>query len=131
MRILIVDDDFTSRVTLQKMLEHRGICHTAVNGREAVEAARLARQDGQPYDLICLDIKMPEMDGQAALKELRSMEWADGIVSSEGSKIVMTTVLDDMENICTAYAEVADGYLVKPVNPAKLLDLLKELQLVA
>ena len=43
-------------------------CHIAVNGREAVDAFRLARASERSYDLICMDIMMPEMDGQAVLK---------------------------------------------------------------
>jgi two-component system, chemotaxis family, chemotaxis protein CheY len=131
MKILIVEDDFTSRTILQQMLEPYGTCDVAVNGYEAVEAFGQAMKGGQPYDLVCLDIKMPVMDGQEALKRIRGLEWADGIVSMAGAKIVMTTVLDDLANVSEAYVGMADGYLTKPIEPAKLLGLLTELQLTA
>jgi two-component system, chemotaxis family, chemotaxis protein CheY len=131
MKILIVEDDFTCRTILQHMLQSCGTCHIAVNGQEAVEAFRQAMQEDEPYDLVCLDIKMPGMDGQAALKEMRAAEWADGTTSMDGAKIVMTTALDDLANVSEAYVGMADGYLTKPVEPAKLFGLLKELQLTA
>ena len=69
MKTLIVEDDFTSRLLLQELLKKYGRSHIAVNGLEAVEAVRLALDENEPYDLICLDILMPQMDGQLALRE--------------------------------------------------------------
>ena len=88
MKSLIVEDDFSSRFLLQGLLEPYGDCHVAVNGREAVSAYRMALDAGQPYDLVCLDIMMPEMDGHAALKEIRAMEESKGIDSTHGAKII-------------------------------------------
>ena len=78
MRTLIVEDDFTSRLLLQSLLAQYGECHIAVNGREAVEAFRSARESGQVYNLICMDIMMPEMDGQTAVNNIRALEEAGG-----------------------------------------------------
>ena len=68
MKTLIVEDDFTSRLLLQEILKRYGAVHIAVNGREAVDAVRAAAESDESYDLICLDIMMPEMDGYQALK---------------------------------------------------------------
>ena len=130
MKTLIVEDDFSSRLLLQTLLARRGDCHVAVNGLEAVKAVKTARVAGEPYDLVCMDIMMPEMDGQSALKMIRAMEASDGIVSTSGAKIVMTTALGDMKNVATAYRALCDGYLVKPIDRAKLDALLETLQLV-
>ncbi len=81
MKTLIVEDDFTSRVLLQEVLKRDGTVHIAVNGKEAVDAVRAAMDAGEPYDLICLDIMMPEMDGYEALKEIRAIEESRGIRS--------------------------------------------------
>ena len=70
LRILLAEDDFTSRLLLQTFLSRYGECHIAVNGREAVAAFRLALEQGQRYDLICMDIMMPEMDGGEAVREI-------------------------------------------------------------
>jgi two-component system chemotaxis response regulator CheY len=130
MRILIVEDDLTSRLLLKKMLEAFGACDVAVNGKEAVEACRLAQKSGEPYALVCMDIMMPEMDGQVALKAIRALEEASACPPSRAAKIVMTTALRDIENVTAAYRELCDGYLVKPIARDKLVGLLKELDII-
>jgi two-component system chemotaxis response regulator CheY len=130
MRILIVEDDMTSRLLLRKQLEAFGNCDVAVNGKEGVEAFRQGHESGEPYALVCLDIMMPEMDGQAALKAMRAQEEARALPPSRAAKIVMTTALRDLENVTNAYRELCDGYLVKPIVREKLVGLLKELDLL-
>ncbi len=130
MRILIVEDDPTSRLLLKKMLEPFGSCDVAENGRQALEAIRLASKQGAPYGLTCLDIMMPEMDGQTTLKAIRTQEQDAGCLPSQAMKIVMTTALRDIENVTNAYRELCDGYLVKPILRDKLVALLKELDLL-
>jgi two-component system chemotaxis response regulator CheY len=127
MKILVVEDDLPSRLLLQKMLQPYGTCDVAVNGQEAVEAIRLARNQRAPYALICLDIMMPEMDGRTALKIIRAEEESAGLLPSQSAKVVMTTALRDIENVATAYRELCDAYLVKPIDREKLMALLGEL----
>jgi two-component system, chemotaxis family, chemotaxis protein CheY len=126
MRILIVEDDFTSRLILQEVLKAYGTVHVAVNGIEAVEAMRLAMTTGEYYDIICMDIMMPEMDGQSALKQIREMERQAGISGHNRVKIVMTTALGDSDNVTRAIREHCDGYLVKPYNKALILEHLRK-----
>jgi two-component system chemotaxis response regulator CheY len=130
MRILIAEDDLSSRLLLRKMLEPFGSCDVAVNGKEAVDAFRMAHDSGQPFDLVCLDIMMPEMDGQAALKLIRAQESDAHCLPSRAVKIVMTTALHDLENVTQAYRELCDGYLTKPLSRPKLVAMLKELDLL-
>ena len=131
MRTLIVEDDFTSRLLLQASLTPYGECHIAVNGREAVEAFQAARQQGQRYDLICMDIMMPEMDGQEAFKQIRRLEGDAGVLPGKAAKVVMTTALDDVENVMAAIKGGCDAYLIKPIDRAKLLAELKSLHLIS
>jgi two-component system, chemotaxis family, chemotaxis protein CheY len=130
MKTLIVEDDFTSRLLLQELLKSYGPLHTADNGKEAVEAVRAALFKDEPYDLICLDIMMPEMDGQEALRQIRALEETAGITSTHGTKIVMTTALGNVKNVATAYRELCDSYLVKPIDKTILLDELRKLKLI-
>lgn len=131
MKTLIVEDDFTSRLLLQEILKRFGEIHIAVNGKEAVEAVRSALAAGAPYDLICLDIMMPEMDGFEALKQIRSIEEARGInYSSEGSKVFMTTALDQIKGVFQAFNGLCDAYLFKPIEKAKLVEQLHEFGLI-
>jgi len=129
MKTLIVEDDFFCRLALQTLLGAYGECHVAVNGQEAVTVFQQALKHRQAYALVCLDILMPEMDGQTALKAMRTAEEALGIYSRRGAKIIMTTGLDDVQNIMKAFHGLCDGYLVKPVQQSKLDELLNQLNL--
>jgi two-component system, chemotaxis family, chemotaxis protein CheY len=130
MKTLIVEDDFTSRLYLQEILKKYGPTHVAMNGKEAVEAVRAALEAGEPFDLICLDIMMPEMDGQAALQQIRALEEAKGIIPIKGARIVMTTALSDSKNILASFKGQCDFYLTKPVDKARLLEELRKLKLI-
>jgi two-component system, chemotaxis family, chemotaxis protein CheY len=130
MKTLIAEDDLTSRLILQEFLKNYGTSHVVVTGKEAVDAACLAMDIGEPYDLICLDIMMPEMDGQQALKEIRALEEARGILSSRGARIIMITTLNDVKNVNAAFMSLCDAYVTKPLQKAKILDELRKLKLV-
>jgi two-component system chemotaxis response regulator CheY len=130
LRSLLVEDDFTSRLVLQTFLSRYGDCHVATNGREAVGAFRAALQQGQTYDLICMDIMMPEMDGREAARQIRAMEEVKGISSTDGAKIVMTTAVSDLKEVARSFQDLCDAYLVKPVDLAQLLGHMKTYNLV-
>lgn len=130
MKILIVEDDLTSRMLLLEFLRVYGQAHVAINGEEAVEAVRISLEQEEPYDLICLDIMMPKVDGHEALKRIREMEESKGILSTKGSKIVMTTALGDMKNVTESYKNLCDGYLTKPIDGKKLIEELQKLGLL-
>lgn len=130
MKTLIVEDDFNSRQLLHEQLKSYGPSHLAGDGEEAVEAARLALEAGEPYQLICLDILMPRMDGHQALGRIRALEEARGVSSTHGAKIVMTTALGDLKNACAAFRGLCDAYLVKPIDHTKLRETLRQLALI-
>ena len=130
MTTLVVEDDFTSRSLLQRLMSAHGPCDIAVDGKEAVEAFRGAWEEKEPYDLICLDVMMPEMDGHEALKEIRRLEAEKGIHGLGGVKIVMTTALDDHQNIMEAFSEQCDAYVTKPIRKEKLWNQIKSLGLL-
>jgi len=125
-----VEDDFASRLLLQTFLSRYGECHVAVNGKEAVEAFRSALKRGETYDLICMDIMMPEMDGREAVRQVRALEEEHGIFSTSGAKIIMTTAVDDIREVIRCFRELCDAYLVKPIDLTKLLSQMKSYQLV-
>ena len=78
-----------------------------------------------------MDIMMPEMDGQAALQAIRRLEETNGVFSSQGAKIIMTTALSDLQNVKTAFEGLCDAYLVKPIDRNKLAAQLGELTLIS
>ena len=122
MKILIAEDDAISRQIIHKILVRFGRCDAVVDGAEAVEAFKLAIEDGEPYDLICLDIMMPEVDGQVALKQIREIERRMEIRGEREVKVIMLTALDDAHSVVEAYYRGgATAYLVKPIEADKLM----------
>jgi len=129
-KILIAEDDFISRLLLQELLKTYGQAHIAVNGREALAAVRVALESDRPYDLICLDITMPEMSGQDALREIRLAEETSGVAGQARAKIIMTTALADKDNVVTARDQHCDSFLVKPIERTRLVGELRRLKLI-
>lgn len=130
MKTLIVEDEFTSRLLLQNFLAIFGECHIAVNGQEAVDAVRLAADAGKPYDLICMDVMMPEMKGTEAVKQVRAFEEEHRVLSSQSAKIIMISAVTDPREIMESFKGQCDRYLFKPIDTGKLLGHLEELRLV-
>ncbi|MBF0118462.1 MAG: response regulator [Desulfobacterales bacterium] len=130
MKVLVVEDDFISRKLMQRILFPYGDCDIAVNGKEAVEAFKLALEEGEPYDLVCLDIMMPIMDGQEVLRQIRELEKNKGIERFDGVKVIMTTALSDTRNVVEAMKSQCDAYLIKPIVKDKLVSELRMLGLV-
>ena len=130
MKCLIVEDDFAARRLLQRYLSSYGDCDIAVDGNEAVEAFRQAMDEKELYELICLDIMMPNMDGHEALKAIRRIESEHGINGLDGVKVIMTTALGDSKNVMESFREGCEAYIVKPVEKDKLLEEMESLGLV-
>ncbi len=127
MKILVVEDDFGSRRLLQVILGSLGTVDTVVDGEEAIEAFKLAWADNQPYEIIFMDIMMPKMDGQTALKQIRLLEREMGISSKAEVPVIMTTALDDPKNVIEAFNQGgATGYVVKPIDKDSLFNQLKK-----
>ena len=128
MRILIVEDDVAGQFVLKKFVESLGEVRIAKDGISAVEEYRRALESNQSFDLIFMDIMLPELDGQDALKEIRSIEKESGIQPVEASKVIMTTALSDPNNVLSAFNQGhADSYLVKPIEYTKLMQELKKI----
>ena len=129
LRVLIVEDDFSSRLVLQGLLSKYGECHIAVNGREAVEAFRAALASGKNYDLICMDVNMPEMDGRQALALIREIELSEVGYSAE-VRIFMTTAIRDIKTVMASFKAICDAYLLKPIDGRNLEEHLKSFHLI-
>ena len=128
MKSLVAEDDVTNRKLLHVFLSRYGHCDIAVNGAEAVSAFRHACQNNQSYDLVCMDLRMPQMDGQEAIRALREEEGSAG--TSKSAKIIMTTWHTDTESIEGALLGGCNAYLVKPIDTAKLQKELKAFGLI-
>ncbi|HOM01374.1 MAG TPA: response regulator [Acetivibrio sp.] len=130
MRILIAEDDYASRKFLYKFLSSYGECDITIDGIEAVDAFMLALDEGKPYDLVCLDIMMPKLDGTKALKAIRDVEKQKGIEGDNRVKVIMTTALNDTTNVYTAFESGCEAYAAKPIDTEKFAEVLKKIGLV-
>ena len=125
MKTLIVEDELTSRVLLREILKRYGPPHVAMNGKQGVDAVRTALEAGDPYDLICLDIMMPEM-----LKRIRQLEADAGVAAEKRARVIMTTALADKGNVLEAIRSQCDYFLVKPIDGRALLEELRRFGLI-
>lgn len=131
MKCLIVEDDFVSRELLKTYLADTADCSVAAEGREGIEVFEEALDFGRPFDLICLDVMMPGMNGHEVLTEVRRIEAERNIGGLDGVKVIMTTALDDSGNIFNSFREGCEAYVVKPVSKGKLLAEIEKLGLLA
>ncbi len=127
MKILIAEDDLLSCNMLQKLLSPHGECKVATNGLEAIEAYQEACLEKRPYDLICLDIMMPRMDGNEVLHRIRQLEAKNRVSEKNRVKVIMITALADRKNVTLAALGKCEGYLVKPIGKANLSEKLAQL----
>lgn len=128
-KCLVVDDDELGRELVIQNLP--GVmCVPAVNGQEAVAAYSAALDAGEPFNLVVLDIMMPEMTGHEAGKAIRSVEKERGIELQNQAKIIMLTARNTPQDVMDAMMSAKSGaYLVKPLEPAKLKEALSKIGL--
>lgn len=130
LKILISEDDFVSRKFIQRVMEKYGEVDVAVDGIEAIDAFEKALKDGKPYDLVCLDIMMPRMNGKEALVRIRELEAEAVIKGLDSTKVIMTTALSDSKTILETFNQGCEGYITKPIDLKKLEALMGELGLI-
>lgn len=130
MRILLAEDDFVTRKFMTSFLSKYGECDVTVDGMEAVDAFMMALEDDEPYDLVCLDIMMPVMDGYQALMGIRNLERERNVPKERTAKVIMTTALNDEKNVKMAFDLGCTIYSGKPINQERFEQALKKLGLV-
>src|SRR5215831_13224661 len=109
-QLLVVDDNKVNRLLLAHGLEQQGHeVATAENGRQAMEMLR-----AKPYDLILLDVEMPEMNGFQVLEALLHD------VNLREIPVIMTSASDELDRVVKCIEMGAEDYLVKPLNPVLL-----------
>ena len=130
MKILIAEDDFASRKFMMRFLSKYGEVDVTVDGMEAIDAYTMAWELNEPYDLVCLDIMMPTMDGYQALKAMRELEEELKIPEEKRPKIIMTTALSEGRNVTRAFELGCVAYAGKPIDQKKFEHVLKKLELI-
>ncbi|MBP3569038.1 MAG: response regulator [Lachnospiraceae bacterium] len=130
MKILLAEDDFVTRKFMTGFLSKYGECDVTVDGSEAVDAFMMALEDEEPYDLVCLDIMMPVMDGYQALMGIRNLEKERNIPKEKAAKVIMTTALNDEKNVKMAFELGCTVYSGKPIDQDKFEMVLKKFGLI-
>lgn len=130
MKILIVEDEYTSRRLMEQHLSAYGECQTVGDGTGALKAYKEARAENDPYDLIALDIMLPDIDGYAVLEEIREIEHKEGLFGNDSTKVIMTTALADPKHIMRAFNDQCEAYLIKPIRKEHIDQALLELNLI-
>ena len=130
MRCLIVEDDETARIALKTYLENQFDCECVNDGYDAIMYVLESISRKNRYDLILLDIMMPQMNGIEVLRNIRDIETLNGIAGLDRSKIIMATALDDSDMIWGAFNTGCEGYIIKPFDKDRLFAEIKKLQLI-
>ncbi|MCF7810317.1 response regulator [bacterium] len=130
MRALVVEDDVTSRKLMGSFISKFGDCDSVEDGIEAIVSYRMAICQNKPYDIICLDLNLPDVDGMTVLKKIRWYEKNNDVNESERTKIIVTTSTSEIEIVKKAAVLGCDGYLLKPVDRLKLIEHLRSFGLL-
>jgi two-component system, chemotaxis family, chemotaxis protein CheY len=129
-RILILEDDPVSGKLMKHYLDPYGDCDLVTDGRKAVESFRKATLTGEGYQLVFVDIMVPELDGHDVVRMIRETEQNEKVPSEKRAKVIVTTSLSDAENIIESFKAACDSYLIKPIRKAKLIGEIQSLGLL-
>ena len=130
MRFLIVEDEFVSRKKMEKILQELGEVDTVMNGKEALDAFKYSLSHNEPYDVIMLDIVMPDMNGHETLQKIRKLEdeFREKLNRNyDEVKVIMVSALKDSKNILNSFHEDGcDNYIIKPFSKEKVVEALEK-----
>jgi two-component system chemotaxis response regulator CheY len=131
LNILLVDDSKSAQLKIFSIFSKYGKCDQAFNGREAIDLYKAALDASAPYDLIVMDVVMPQMDGFAAVKEIRNIQEKKNIPEDKRAKIIMLTSKADPDHMMKAHFELGvTKYVTKPFADKTLIEAMSNLGLI-
>ncbi|MBX7144380.1 MAG: response regulator [Oligoflexia bacterium] len=130
MRILVVEDEKSSSKLLGEVLKPYGTVVASDTSEDGFELFMTALEAGEPFDVICLDVGLPGLDGIELLDEIRNIEEEKGIIGEAGSKIFVISGACDLNTFADASEAGCTTFLCKPINTQKLLSELRRFKLV-
>ena len=123
-KVLVVDDNKNNCDLLVSTLDGLGVCDVCENGEEGLAAYKKSIEEKSPYDVILLDVAMPGIDGIEVLKLIRNKEEERGVSEGKGVPIFMVTA--HKEPFMDAFNIGCTEYILKPIEPDKVILKLKE-----
>jgi len=130
MKTLIVDDEMTSRQLLKSLLCRYGSCHLAESAEDALSVFRDAIQIGSPFGLVCMDIRLPGIDGVECVQKIRDIEEELKVQGESATRILMTTSAGSPREIVRSFQALCDAYILKPIVAVDLDEQLRNLGLI-
>jgi len=130
-RALIVEDDDTTRLLLNAILSRYATCDSVQNGAQALEACQKAMQNGQPYDLITLDLVLPDYDGLEVLRRVRALERERQVASRDAVRVLIVTGAREDPDAEHEFQPGCEAWLLKPLRERSLVEKLGELGLLS
>lgn len=127
MRSLVIDDEFVALSKLVSLLAPLGPADAVTSGQQAMAMFRKALEGGRPYDLVTIDIEMPDINGIVLLGRL---QWEEQARHGPPAKKVMVTATSSPSRVKAAAAGKCDAYLVKPVLREVLMKKLANMGLI-
>lgn len=128
-KILVVDDELVSRKKMAKILTNYGRCSEVETGTLAIKMFEQALLKGEPFDLISLDVGLPDRSGTEILIEIREIEAEKPMLVKTPVKVLMVTAHSDRDTVLTSIQAGCDQYVVKPFTPDLVYKKLKEMGL--
>ncbi len=130
LKALVIDDDIVCRNRLKMLLSEFFDCTFACDGKKGLSIYEQSQDEQDPFDLITLDINMPEMNGHETLEAIRNVERQHGIGGLDVVKVIMTTSESSSKHVFAAFREGCEAYVVKTEMGEKLLDAVVQLGLL-
>ncbi len=129
-RALIVEDVFLIQRVIERFIEPYGTFRVSNNGRSALKEYAEYFFNGDAFNLVCLDIYLPEVNGLEVLKHIRDFEKEIRLSEEERSKIIIISSVTHPGTIQQAYDLGCDYYITKPFSKDDILKALKKLKLI-
>lgn len=129
-KALIVEDVFLIQRLLEHIMGPYAECKGAQNGKDALSIFTNEFFNGEPFNLVCLDIYLPEMDGIEVLQSIRTFEDEIRLSPEERTKIIMVSSLANQNIIKKAHKIGCDGYITKPFSKEEIITVLQNIGLI-
>lgn len=129
MRVLIVDDNKINRRFLESLLNKHADCYMDVNGKDAINTFEKSLEDKKYFDVILMDVMMPEVDGLQALNIIRDIERKMNIPKEDAVKVVVISALNNIIEVEMMLDEEKELFIHKPIQIEELIFVFKKLNI--